>query len=111
MFYVMNRFHRIHSSMSSEMSYYIFVGNRRLDDPDDPENVGIFVINDGSVSVNNYLNAKADYEAVMDAYRTAFINSTPLSQVKLLLDACIITQNRLKHAVRVLMNETRDEPE
>jgi len=72
---------------------YIFIANRRSDDPED---AGVYVLNDGSVSVNNFLNAKMANEAAKaagDAY--AFIN----------------TQMRLNLAARVILHEMGDYPE
>jgi hypothetical protein len=72
---------------------YIFIANRRSDDPED---AGVYVINDGSESVNNFRNAKMANEAAKaagDAY------------------ACIITQMRMNLAARVIMNELGEEME
>ncbi len=94
---------------------YIFIANcRSVDDP------GVYVLNDGSESVNNFLNAKAANEAAIDTYDSYEYGSRPTTQsevnehcdkISQLRRACKISRLLLKESIRVIMNELGEEME
>ena len=80
----------------------------------------VYVIDDGSESVNEFREADAANTAAIDTYDSYEYNSRPKIQsevndhcekISQLRRACTFSRRRLKQAIRVIMNELGEEME